>query len=487
MLPYEDLIKPDKTSSKSVYIQIATTFIELIQKGIIRSGARLPGSRQLAQRLNINRNTANAAYDELFAQGYIVSLERKGVFVVENLPEIKPDFPERSLQSKSYHGMAPFVWNEDLPTLMEGSMQDFGLVIDDGFPDVRLAPVDALMREYRSLARRGSNRKFLKYGPPGGSHRLKMALFKHLSDSRGITVSPENIFIIRGCQMGFYIAAKLLITPGDYVVVGESNYFAVDHTFKHFGARLLRIPVDNNGMDVDKLEEICKKKRVKTIYIIPHHHHPTMVTLSVDRRMRLLHLAAQHNFAIIEDDYDFDFHYETNPILPLASIDPYGHVLYVGSVSKTIAPGLRMGFLIGPAKFIEKAAQFRLLIDRQGDTLMEEAMASLYEVGEINSHLRRSLKIYRERRNLFCQIVKEKLNDAITFETPRGGLGLWTIFDDKIDLKRVFEKSLKKGLYITDPSVYKNEVFDVNGIRLGFASVEESEMVKALEILENVI
>lgn len=487
MLPYEDLIKPDRTSAKPVYVQIATTIIELIQKGIIRSGARLPGSRMLAQKLDINRNTVNAAYDELFDQGYIVSLERKGAFVVENLPEIKPEWPDRSLQSKSYHGLAPFPWNEDIPTIRESNMQDFGLVIDDGFPDVRLAPVDALMREYRSLARRGANRKFLKYGPAGGSNRLKMALFKHLADSRGITVSPQNILIVRGCQMGFYIAAKLLVTPGDYIAVGQSNYFAVDHTFGHFGARLLRVPVDDNGMDINRLEEVCRKKQVKAVYIIPHHHHPTMVTLPVDRRMKLLHLAAQHNFAIIEDDYDFDFHYETNPILPLASIDPYGHVLYVGSVSKTIAPGLRMGFLLGPEKFIEKAARFRLLIDRQGDMLMEEALASLYEVGEINSHLRRSLKTYRGRRDLFCQMVKDKLGNVAEFETPKGGLGLWTLFDAKVDLSRVFEKSLKKGLYFTEPSLYKNEAFDVNGVRLGFASLEESEMVKALGILENSI
>lgn len=487
MLPYEDLIRPDKSSTKAVYVQIATSIIELIQKGIVRAGAKLPGSRQLAEKLDINRNTVNAAYDELFAQGYIISMERKGVFVVENLPEVQPESLDQTLQSKSYHGMAPFAWNEDLPTVKDTNMQDFRLMIDDGFPDVRRAPVDALMREYRSLARRSTNRKFLKYGSPAGSHRLKMALFKHLADSRGITASPRNIFIVRGCQMGFYIAAKLLVTSGDYVVVGESNYFAVDHTFRHFGARLLRIPVDGSGMDIDRLEDVCKTKKIKAVYIIPHHHHPTMVTLSVDRRMKLLHLAARHNFAIIEDDYDFDFHYETNPILPLASIDPYGHVLYVGSVSKTIAPGLRMGFLIGPEKFIEKAAWFRLLIDRQGDTLMEEAMASLYEVGEIDSHLRRSLKLYRERRDLFCQMVGQKLGDAVDFEIPRGGLGLWTIFDDSIDVNRVFEKSLKKGLRITDPALYKNETFDMNGVRLGFASLDEREMVRAIDILESVI
>ena len=144
-----------------------------------------------------------------------------------------------------------------------------------------------------------------------------------------------------------------------------------------------------------------------------------------------------------------------------------------------------MGFLIGPEKFIQKGAQFRLLIDRQGDILMEEAMASLYELGEINSHLRRTLKIYWERRNLFCQIVREKLDSAVTFEIPRGGLGLWTVFDNGIDLNQVFQKSLKKGLYFTDPAIYKNEAFDVNGIRLGFASLKEDEMVKALDILED--
>jgi GntR family transcriptional regulator/MocR family aminotransferase len=287
--------------------------------------------------------------------------------------------------------------------------------------------------------------------------------------------------------MGIYLAAQLLLNPSDHIAVGVSNYGFADDTFRYAGANLLRIPVDGKGMDVDHLEEVLKQKKIKAVYIIPHHHFPTAVTMSSERRLKLLNLAKEYRFAVIEDDYDFDFHYDNKPYLPLASIDHNQNVIYIGSISKTFAPALRIGFMVASSAFVEAAASLRELIDKQGDTLLEEAFAVLFDDGEMERHFRKSLKIYKQRRNLFCQILKSDFNDVIEFKIPEGGLGVWSTFDKKIDLIKMSENASKKGLYIDNGIFYKNESFNTNALRMGFASLEENEMVEALGILKKIV
>lgn len=287
--------------------------------------------------------------------------------------------------------------------------------------------------------------------------------------------------------MGIYLAAQLLLNPADTIAVGVSNYRTADETFSFAGANLLRIPMDANGMDVDYLEEILSRKKIKAVYIIPHHHCPTTVTLSVERRLKLLNLAKEYRFAIIEDDYDFDYHYDNKPYLPLASIDHNQNVIYIGSITKTFAPALRIGFLVGPPAFIQAAASLRQLIDRQGDTLLEEAFAVMYDNGEMDRHFRKSLKIYKQRRNLFCQILKSDFSDTIEFKIPEGGLAVWANFEEGVNLTKMSENAMKKGLHIGDGSFNHNESFSANASRMGFASLEEKEMIKALGILKSVL
>jgi GntR family transcriptional regulator/MocR family aminotransferase len=343
------------------------------------------------------------------------------------------------------------------------------------------------MREYRSLSRRFRGRNFLKYGNSKGSEHLCTAICNYLANTRGVNVSADNILITKGSQMGIYLASQLLIDPADHIAVGISNYGFADDTFRYAGANLLRIPVDGKGMDIDYLEELLHHKKIKAVYIIPHHHFPTAVTMSSERRLKLLDLAKAYRFAIIEDDYDFDFHYDNKPYLPLVSIDHNQNVIYIGSISKTFAPALRVGFMIGPPAFVNAAASLRELIDKQGDTLLEEAFAVLFNDGEMERHFRKSLKVYKQRRNLFCQILQSDFKDDITFSTPEGGLAVWATFDPQINLAKMSETALKKGLHIDNGDFYKNESFSANGLRMGFASLDENEIVQALGILKKVM
>jgi GntR family transcriptional regulator/MocR family aminotransferase len=486
MLPYKSLIQVERNASATLYIQVCNSFIALITNGTLRPSDRLPSSRMLAALIGINRNTVKLAYEELISQGWAESIERKGVIVLSRLPVLSKTKQPRA--NKNDNLQEAFIWTNNFENAIPGeNLQKSILTIDDGFPDVRLAPVDQLMREYRSLSRKSYGRNFLKYGSSRGSGHLRAAICSYLSNSRGLVVAAENILITKGSQMGIYLAAQLLLTPSDNIAVGISNYVFADDTFRHSGANLLRVPVDRNGMDIDQLENILQRKKIKAVYIIPHHHFPTTVTLSMERRLKLLNLAREHRFAIIEDDYDFDFHYDNKPYLPLASIDHHHNVIYIGSISKTFAPAWRIGFMTGSPAFVEAASSLRQLIDKQGDTLLEEAFAVLFDNGEMDRHFRKSLKVYKERRNLFCQILSADFKDSIAFGLPEGGLAVWSNFDKKIDLTKMSESALKKGLYIGNGNFYKNESFFINALRMGFASLEENEMMKAFEILKKIL
>ncbi|TDW51797.1 GntR family transcriptional regulator/MocR family aminotransferase [Flavobacterium sp. 270] len=486
MLPYKSLIQIDRNASVTIYIQVCNNFISLITNGTLQPSDMLPSSRVLAELIGINRNTVKLAYEELISQGWAESVERKGIFVLSKLPVISKN---KVLQTtKSSNEEQSFIWTNKFENAIPNrNLQKTVLAIDDGFPDVRLAPVDQLMREYRSLSRKFYGKNFLKYGSSKGSEHLRISLSNYLSNTRGLTVSSDNILITKGSQMGIYLASQLLLNSGDTVVVGISNYAFADETFKYSDAKLLRIPVDSNGLDIDYLENILLQQKIKAVYVIPHHHFPTTVTLSMERRLKLLNLAKEYRFAIIEDDYDFDFHYDNKPYLPLASIDHNHNVIYIGSISKTFAPALRIGFMTGPLAFINAAASLRELIDKQGDTLLEDAFAVMYNNGEMERHFRKSLKIYKQRRNLFCELLESDFKDTITFTMPEGGLAVWSAFNGKIDLSKMSEEASKKGLYIDNGNFYKNESLAPNAMRLGFASLDEKELIQALAILKQVI
>ncbi|MEL6989260.1 MAG: PLP-dependent aminotransferase family protein, partial [Bacteroidota bacterium] len=264
----------------------------------------------------------------------------------------------------------------------------------------------------------------------------------------------------------------------------KSNFNTANQIIKNAGANLIEVAVDEKGIVVDEVAEVCTKRAIKGIYIIPHHHHPTTVPLSAERRVQLLRLAEQYNFAIIEDDYDYDFHYESAPLLPLASNTNNGHVIYVGSLSKSVAPAFRIGFVVGPKDFIDELSYLRRTIDRQGDRLLERAVSILFEEGEIRRHLRKAHKTYKARRDYFCYQLDTQFSKYIDFNIPEGGLAVWTKFDSKINLDDISKKAADNGLLIHNAKKYNAAE---NAIRMGFAAMQQKETDRALEILKSIL
>jgi GntR family transcriptional regulator / MocR family aminotransferase len=487
MIPFNSLITIDKTSGTPVYLQIANGIIYSIRSGHLRRGLKLPGARLLAETFKTHRKTLQMALDELLAQGWLEIEPRKGTFIAKALPDMKPI----KLASHEIPSMYPdktifLVKKANFKSYALTNYQhDNNLIMTEGFPDIRLAPMSQLMREIRSIEKRGGFKKYYHYGSPQGSAYLREALSSFLSDTRGLPISPENIIITNGAQMGLYLAANLLLKSGDDVIVGEPGYHLATLTLERTGATINRVAVDEYGIDVDAIESLCKKKKVRLVYVIPHHHHPTTVTLTPERRIRLLNLAAQYKFALIEDDYDYDFHYLSSPMLPMASLDRHGNVIYIGTLSKTLVPAIRIGFIVAPRNFIEEATQLRRSIELHGDTIMEIAIAELYKNGVIANHIKKAVKIYRERRDHFCALLKEKMADQVSFKIPEGGMCVWTKFNDA-DLKLVTERASKIGLTMSNGSTH-NKTKNYNSTRLGFSSLNLKEQEKAVEILRRCI
>ncbi len=477
MLPFKTLIQIDKKSKYPIYQQIANRFITLIQEGVIQPGAFLPGSRVMAEQLGLHRQTVVAAYEELASQDWIVSMARKGVMVAANLPVIKPrSFKE---PAPAYAQGPSFAFNIIPKLEMPAPATGIRYVINDGFPDVRLAPLAEWTKECRSIIQSPRYAKLLM----DGSDTLRKEMTRFLTDTRGLNISPDNIMVTRGAQMAIYTAAAMLIRKGDLVITGSPNYVFADLCFEQLGANIVRVPVDNEGIDVDAIEKLCRTKKIRMLYVVPHHHHPTTVTLSAERRMKLLEIIRTYKLAVIEDDYDYDFHYSSAPILPLASADHGGNVMYLGSMTKSLGLSIRIGFLVAPARFIAEAFHLRRLMDLRGDNLTEEALAAMLSSGAIERHLKKAKKVYHERRDLLCKLIVDKLDNRLQFTPPSGGLALWLKFPEHLPLQEVAERALKSGLRMSPGGYYKYAGRSENALRFGFASLNERELANVVGIL----
>jgi GntR family transcriptional regulator/MocR family aminotransferase len=472
MYPWKTLLTPNRDLPSPVYLQLANAIIQEISAGRIQAGQKLPGTRALAELIGLNRKTVIIAFEELAAQGWIELQPSRGAFVSEKLP-LDRYRPIGEPASREVNAETAFELEIDtsLPILKEKPQNSINFT--DGTPDVRLAPMDSLYRYCRFFARTRMTTRYLTYGDVQGEIHLRTELANYLNKTRGLRCNPENVFISRGSQMSIFLSLKALLKPGDVVIVGETSYPVVDQVVEHLGGRLIRVPVDEDGMQVEAIRKICHKETVRAVYLTPHHHFPTTVTLCADRRIQLLEYAHIHRFAIIEDDYDYDFHYTSSPMLPMASLDRSGSVIYLGSFSKIIAPAVRIGYLIAPLNMIEALNRLRKIIDRQGDSVMERALAEMLREGEIQRHIKKSLKVYRSRRDYLCQKLTSELGEWITFTPPDGGMAIWANFSPQIDLPKLASQLREKDIIL---DIQHNWLKEGNGIRLGFASVTETEI-----------
>ena len=460
--PWQFEIHLDKKSDKALYLQIADAIINAVKSGKLTSGNALPGSRQLAGLLNVNRNTVIEALDVLIAEGWLITVDRKGTFIADILPETNFNKKTETKASSTIENPKPH------------------LVFDDGLPDSRLAPMNDLARAYREIFNRKSRWQIMGYSNELGNVEFRKAIVQMLNFKRGMNVSLDEICITRGSQMAMYLAAHCLLSKGDYVIIENPGYKPAWEAFENAGATLLPVNILKDGLDLEQVENHLKNnKAIKAIYVTPHHQFPTTVTMSLKKRLKLIELSNQYGFTIIEDDYDNEFHFGQRPILPISSYSNAKNFIYIGTLSKIVAPALRIGYLAASIENIQKIAQHRKIIDVQGDNIMEEAVLNLINEGKIKRHLKKTNLIYKAKRDHFESLCKLHLKDKITFTKPEGGLAFWIVPKSEIDLQKVCNELLKKGIKIMSPEKFSFGN-PASGLRLGYASLTEEQMEEGI-------
>ena len=471
MRKWRPLLKLNDSASQASYRKIAEGLVTAIVEGRLLPGTLLPGTREMAQLLDVNRKTVILAYEEAMTKGWLVSEPRRGTFVNAQLTA-------KQLPSRAQVPFAPpilaqtaapyFAQNAQVTAL---NHRHDALFFDNGTSDHRLLPQAVLHRYYRNALRSSFASNTLRYGSEGTGYHLRCALAEMLRNNRGLTVGAENICLTQGTQMSLYLTASLLLTPGDVVLVERLSYPPAWEIFRRLGAQLVTVDIDEEGCRTDQIDRLCREHKVRMIYLTPHHQFPTTV--------QLLALAALHDFCIIEEDYDHEFHFSGRPYLPLASDRAQRHVIYVGSLSKALGSTFRCSYVVAPAQVVEALHSNAALMLGDADAVAQKMLANLINDGELKKHLRRVSKEYRARRETLQGCLHAAFGERIQVREPEGGLALWVRFDDASDVEQTVNAALDHGLVVRSGRQFSPMDQAENALRLGFASLNQEEIREA--------
>ncbi|MVT08236.1 aminotransferase-like domain-containing protein [Chitinophaga tropicalis] len=458
-----------------IYQQIKSYIINEIMRGRLLPGALLPGTRILAQQLKVNRNTVVLAYEHLTTAGWTVSRYKSGTHVNDSIPSGRM-LPSGEGPPSTDISFRQFNFSHSHP-----SPAPYDIIFDDGLSDFKLAPVSEISREWRRIMLQNNHQELFSQ-PLRGNEQLLQEVNSMLNNDRGLAITPEHICITRGMQMALYLTAQTLLSPGDHVAVEQPGYQPAWHTFTTAGAQLHYIPSGFQGIDLEALERCCQSIPLKALYITPHHQYPATITLPDHKRVQLLELSRQYGFLIIEDDYDHEYHFGVQQ-LPLAAMSQNGNVIYLGSVIHS----LPVNFVCGPPDFIASLAAYRTIIDREGDPILQQALANLMTAGDIRKHIHHTRSIYRQKLEHTSGIVQELFNGHVHYIQPEGGLAIWLQLHKPVAPELLLQKVRSAGINIADPLSYIPRHEDIPGIRLGYATLEQAQMMQGLNRLSKVI
>ncbi|WP_350013295.1 PLP-dependent aminotransferase family protein [Pseudomonas asiatica] len=481
---WQPLLKLDGAQPQASYRQIVEGLVAAISEGRLRPGTPLPGTREMAQLLNVNRKTVILAYEEAETKGWLESVQRRGTFVSRQLAagtQAEPDAAQPfALVLQEEPAVAYFAANEQAAAQQD---RPGALFFDNGACDHRLLPQTVLHRYYRNALRNSFAANTVRHGSACSSHSLRSALADMLRHNRSLNVGAEHICLTQGVQMSLYLVGSVLLKPGDVVLVERLSYPPAWEIFRQLGARLVTVDLDDEGCRVEQIDALCRLHQVRMLYITPHHQFPTTVSLPAGRRQQLLELARQHDFCVVEEDYDHEYHFAGRPYLPLASDRQQRHVIYIGSLSKSLGSTFRCSFIVAPAEVAAALERRATLTLGQGDAVMQQMLADLINDGELKKHLRRVAREYRRRRETLLACLHDAFGEQVTVREPEGGLALWVRFADGIDVDQLVDKALELDLVVRSGRQFSPFGHAENALRLGFASLDMEEIRLATQRL----
>jgi GntR family transcriptional regulator / MocR family aminotransferase len=477
-------IAVDRTAAKPLYRQICDGYREAIVERRLRGGQRLPSTRTLAAELKISRIPVLNAFDQLLAEGYFESRVGSGTFVSRTLPEdagsprrpgTGPSTPRPGTRAIARRPAAllraaPEPWLSGFGAFR---MSEPAL---DHFP----FPIWSRLVARHS---RGVRRGALNYGSPLGDLPFRQALAAYLRAARAVRCEAEQIMVVSGSQQALEISARVLLDPHQPVWVEEPGYGGARDALAMAGARLVPVPVDQEGMVVAAGLKRCR--RARAALVTPSHQYPLGATMSASRRLQLLDWAQAAGSWIIEDDYDSEYRYESQPIAALQGLDRDGRVVYIGTFSKVLFPGLRVGYLVIPADLVERFSAVREAMDICPPALNQAVLADFIGEGHFARHLRRTSQLYRERRGALVESLRRSL-PRWRVVGAEAGIHLVALCDRPGD-RSISQRAARDGLWAMPLSACYLGPPSHHGLVLGYGGTSAAEMPKAVERLRRVI
>lgn len=471
--------KPNRNSSKSIYMQIVDYFKEKIISGEWPIGSVIPPQRKLAQIFNVNRSTIVSALDELKAEGIIEGRGKGGTRIIGTF------FPYSTNTQPNWHS-----YIEDgihIPNFKTVKMIN-NLELQSGFirlstgeasPD--LFPTEKMEIVLNDVAKSIKN---LGYEGPKGMIYLREQICRYLK-SYGISVSLESILIVSGALQAIQLISIGLLQPGSTVFLEKPSYMYSLQIFQSMGMRRCGIPMDDEGIQASLISKYKKKNKPSILYTIPNFHNPTGAVLTYDRRKELMEICQKEKLPIIEDDVYRELWIDKPPPIPLKSMDENGLVLYIGSVSKTLSPGLRIGWIIGPEPVIDRLADLKMQTDYGSSSLSQVTVGRWLETGLYHDHLRLLRRQLYLRRKVTVDALEKHFSDIATWSIPSGGYYIWLSLRYPINMHKLFSKACQIGILM-----YPGYIYDSNpntNLRISYSYASMNELEKGLKELSKLI
>lgn len=461
-----------------LYQQLSSHLRMAILSGELIGGTKLPSTRGLAEELNISRNTVLNAYRQLLAEGYLESKEGSGTFVAPIQPELllAAPYPDalKTTRPQPVESSPPF-FSERAKAQIEAFQPPSGSMLPRPFlpeaPALDAFPYQLWSRLIVRQARRMPRSNFT-YQDSGGYQPLREAIVTHLTVSRQVHCTPEQVLIVPGSQGALDLAARMLLNAGDPVWMEDPGYPGARGAFLGAGAQIIPVPIDQKGIVVDIGIERAPQARL--VYLTPSHQFPLGVTMSLSRRLALLDWAKGANAYILEDDYDSEFRYTTRPLATLQGLDDAERVIYIGTFSKVLFPSIRIGYMILPQPLVEPFLKVRRQIDIHSPMLEQAVLADFMIEGHYRRHLRRMRTLYAERRNALLEAAGAL---PLEIESPEAGIHCVGWLPDGMDDLSLASKGLEYDLDLTPVSSFSKEPMARKGLLLGYGGFE----VQAIE------
>jgi 2-aminoadipate transaminase len=475
----------DVSAGTPVYRQIAEGIQAAVRDGRLTAGQQLPPTRDLAKQLGVNRNTVIAAYDRLVELGAATGHTGRGTFLAgprgaaptSQDPAAGPSDPWLGAFARAVQG--PGVGN--LLTIYRIATSHEGISLAGGYPAGELMPVDAFARAMESTLRERGH-EVLSYGPTAGYGPLRETIAAEMT-RKGTPCEASSILVTNGSQQALELAFRAFVDSGDAVIVEDPTYTGAISAFAALGARLVGVPLDDQGLRPDLLELALERHRPRLMYVQPTFHNPTARVMGEARRRDVLAIAARYRCVIVEDDWGGDLRFEGRDLPTLHALDGGKHVLYLSTFSKKLLPGLRVGWVAAPEPVFERLLALKQIEDCGTSPLVQAALDTFIADGAQAEHLARVRSAYFSRSQAMDEAIRIHFPEGARFTRPSGGLFGWVMLPETVDGDELFVAARERGVLVGRGSLFHVSGGGRNTLRLTFASTTEEQIRSGIGVL----